>query len=175
MTPPVRGDKLRWRAMRGYRICGSQLEIQHARQRDELGVAVWKRGQPEKCDDQAHPEKFLLHMYIGATVHETFVYLLPLFIYSIPIASTCWECDCVDEVACSTCMNHISIDVSMYILRLKYMYVLPLFVRSTQLCLPAGSVFAWTKSRARYIHIALFTYITPLADRECACVDKVAI
>jgi hypothetical protein len=76
--------------------------MQHARQRDELGVAVWKLGQPENCDDQAHPEKFLflLHMYIGAAVSETFLYLLPLFVYSIPLASTCWEYSCVDEVAC---------------------------------------------------------------------------
>ena len=87
----MRWDKLRWRVTRGYRIYESQLEMQHARQREELGVAVWKRGQPENCDDQAHPEKFLLHMYIGAAVSEAFVYLLPLFVYSILLASTCWE------------------------------------------------------------------------------------
>jgi len=43
----------------------SHLEIQRAQQRDKLDVAVWKRGQPDNQDNQAYPEKFLLHMYIG--------------------------------------------------------------------------------------------------------------
>jgi len=68
-----------------------------ARQRDELGVAVWKRGQPDNRDDQAHPEKFLLHMYIGATVFAIYMYILPLFVYATPLADR--ECACVVKVA----------------------------------------------------------------------------
>ena len=46
---------------------GLQLEMRCARQRDDLGIAVWKRGQPKNWDDQTHPETFLLHMHIVST------------------------------------------------------------------------------------------------------------
>ena len=119
----------------------SQLEMRRARQRDELNVAVWKWGQPDnQWDDQAHPEKFLLHMYIGATVFAIYIYILPLCLQSIFIYC------------------HYS---------------------STQLRLPTGSVLVWMKSPLHtyicvwYIYILpLFVHPTPLAYWECNCVDE---
>jgi len=141
MTSQVRGDKLRCRATRGYRVCGSQLEMRHARQRDELGVAVWLIQRSSCCICilallcleniyiYCHYSSTELHLPAGSlfmwtklparytytsmdivvTVHKccrylTYMYvsdihILQLFVYSTPLA--CWECDCVDEVACS--------------------------------------------------------------------------
>ena len=76
----------------------SHLEMRRARQRDEMGVAVWKRGQPDNQDDQAHPENFILHMHIERyCVCNIYIYILPLFVYSTPPADR--ECACVDEIA----------------------------------------------------------------------------
>jgi len=45
--------------------------------RDATRTAAGRAGR----SSVAHPEKFLLHMYIGAAVSEKYIYLLPLFVY----------------------------------------------------------------------------------------------
>ena len=79
-----------------------------------------------------------ISMYICtlALVHLNCIYVLPLFVYSTPLAG--WECDCVDEVAFSmhiyTSMDIVATVYTycrylIYIyMCLKYTYILPLFV-----------------------------------------------
>jgi len=133
----------------------SQLEMRRTRQRDELGVAVWK---PDNRDDQAHPEKFLLHMYIGATVFAIYIFIychssstqlrLPtgsvlvwtnslfdtyicvwyiyiLPLYVYPTPLAYWECNCVDAVA-----------FSIYIHFIWYVYMCLIYIYIATIRLP---------------------------------------
>jgi len=159
MPLPVRGDKLSWRVTQGCRICGSQLEMRRTQQRDELVIAVWKWGQPEKWDNQAPSEEFLLHMYIGAAVPE--------YIY-IYIATMC--------LLNSACQQEVCfLDQRRYLIRNYVSDINICHYLSTQPHWPTGSVIEWMKSRARYIYIPvdvvfkyiyilhIFVYSTPLA------------
>jgi len=128
----------------------SQLEMRRARQRDELNVAVWKWGQPDnQWDDQAHPEKFLLHMYIGATVFAIYIYICchcvcNIFLYIATIRllnSACRQGVCL----CGWSRHCIRIYVSDIYIYCHYSY--------TQLRLPTGSVIVWTKAYSIYIYI----------------------
>jgi len=86
-----------------------------------------------------------------------YIYFVTLLVPS----SACqnWECNCVDEVACS---------IYIYLCRCCLEVHL-----STQLCLPTGSVLVWAKSLfdtymcvwCIYV-LPLFVYPTPLASLE---------
>jgi len=52
----------------------NNLEMHSARQRDELGVAGWKRGQPEGRPSSSR--EVLVHMYIGRyCVYNIYIYI----------------------------------------------------------------------------------------------------
>ena len=102
---------------------------------------------------QAHPEKFLIHEYIGAAVSEFYIYIATIRLLNSTCQCLLGVCMC-DEVACS-----------MYIYIHEYcrycIYTLSLF--DIHIC-------AW------YIYmyvLPLFVYSTPLTCWERDCVDKV--
>jgi len=92
-----------------------------------------------------------------------YIHVLPIVVYSTPLA--CWECVCMDEVACSiytycttylhnsACQQGVCVcGQSRYLIRI---YVSDIHVHIEHI-------------------LPQFVYSTPLANRECDCVDKVA-
>ena len=57
------------------------------------------------------------YVHISVDVVSKYIYILQLFVYSTPLA--CWECACVDKIACP-CTYNI---VATYILSLFDIYI----------------------------------------------------
>jgi len=133
---------------------------------------MWKRGQPNNQDEQAHPEKFLLRMYIGRyCVCNIFIYIATIRLSNSALDR---KCACVDKVT-----------IWYVYMCLIYIYILLQFVYPTPLAYwecdgvdkVACSIYIYS---IWHVHMCLiYTYIASIhlpnsvAYWECNCVDKV--
>jgi len=134
---------------------------------------MWKRGQPNNQDEQAHPEKFLLRMYIGRyCVCNIFIYIATIRLSNSALDR---KCACVDKVT-----------IWYVYMCLIYIYILLQFVYPTPLAYwecdgvdkVACSIYIYS---IWHVHMCLiYTYIASIhlpnsvAYWECNCVDQVA-
>jgi len=113
---------------------------------------------------------FSIRIYFIGYVYMCLIYTCVATIRIPNSACQNWECNCVDEVACSIYIHFCRCCLCVYL--------------STQLRLPTGSVLAWPKPQSRYlirIYVSVICiYIATLRlpnsacpNWECNCVDEV--
>jgi len=111
----------------------------------------------EKREDQAHPEKFLLHMYIGATVFAIYIYIY-IYIY---IATICLLNSACRQGVCLCGQSRYLIHIYVSDIYIYFHY------SSTQLRLPTGSVIVWTKLSVQCMHMHLWMDIVATVYTYC--------
>ena len=61
------------------------------------------------------------YVYVSVDVVSRNIYVLQIFVYSTPLA--CWECACVDEVACPCIYTSMNIVATAYTYCRYWIYI----------------------------------------------------